>query len=162
MLSILSWKVFPRIGGVSPHGVGIAVGFFLGGTLMARYAERKGISKDDVWNMLMRAVFGVIIGSRLFYVFGHFGDYWPNVADIFKIWEGGLVFYGGVFGGIAFAYPYARKKGFNYWDVVDSAAPGLALGLIIGRIGDLIVGDHLGGPSRLFLAFRPSEIGRAS
>jgi phosphatidylglycerol:prolipoprotein diacylglycerol transferase len=156
-IGVLSWPVFPRIGGVSPHGVGIAVGFFLGGSLTARFAERKGVSKDDVWNMLMRAVFGVIVGSRLFYVFGHLSSYWPNVVDILKIWEGGLVFYGGVFGGIAFAYPYARKKGFNYWDVMDAAAPGFPLGLLIGRIGDLIVGDHLGGPSTFPLAFRPSS-----
>ena len=44
MISVLSWHVYPRVFGISPHGVGIAVGFFLGGTLMTRYAQRKGIS----------------------------------------------------------------------------------------------------------------------
>jgi phosphatidylglycerol:prolipoprotein diacylglycerol transferase len=78
------------------------------------------------------------------------------VADIFKIWQGGLVFYGGVFGGVVAAYPYARKHHLSFWDVLDAAAPGFPLGLIIGRIGDLIVGDHLGGASTLPFAFRPS------
>ncbi len=158
MLSLIRWHAYPSVDlgpiNLSPHGVGIAVGYALGGTLMARRAERWGISRDHVWNMLMRAVVGVIIGARLFYVVGHPGDYWPNVVDIVKVWEGGVVFYGGVFGGIAAAYPYMRRHGLAFWSVLDAAAPGFPLGLIFGRIGDLIVGDHLGGASTLPFAFR--------
>ena len=158
MLSVIQWHAYPSLDlgplDLSPHGIGIAVGYALGGTLMARRAEKWGISRDDVWNMLMRAVVGVIIGARLFYVVGHFGDYWPNVVDILKVWEGGVVFYGGVFGGIVAAYPYMRKHGLNFWHVLDAAAPGFPLGLILGRIGDIVVGDHLGGPSDLPFAFR--------
>jgi phosphatidylglycerol:prolipoprotein diacylglycerol transferase len=158
MLSVIKWHPYRTIHlgpvNISPHGIGIAVGYAFGGMLMARRAEKWNISKDDVWNMLMRAVVGVIIGARVFYVVGHFGDYWPNVVDILKVWQGGVVFYGGVFGGIVAAYPYMRKHALNFWHVMDSAAPGFPLGLIFGRIGDLIVGDHLGGPSTLPFAFR--------
>ena len=155
MLSVIRWHAYPKYFGLSPHGVGIAVGYALGGTLMARRAEKYGFTRDDVWNMLMRAVIGVIIGARLFYIVGHFGDYVPDhVLDIVKVWEGGVVFYGGVFGGILFAYPYMRKHGLAFWNVMDAAAPGFPLGLIFGRIGDLIVGDHLGGPSTLPFAFK--------
>ena len=158
MLSVIRWYAYPDVDlgpvNLSPHGIGIAVGYALGGTLLARRAERVGISRDHVWNMLMRAVVGVIIGARVFYVAGHFGDYWPNVIDILKVWEGGVVFYGGAFGGIIAAYPYMRKHGLDFWTVLDAAAPGFPLGLIFGRIGDLIVGDHLGGPSDLPFAFR--------
>jgi phosphatidylglycerol:prolipoprotein diacylglycerol transferase len=161
MLSVIQWHAYPSLDlgplNISPHGIGIAVGYALGGTLMARRAEKWGISRDDVWNMLMRAVVGVIIGARLFYVVGHFGDYWPNVVDILKVWEGGVVFYGGVFGGIVAAYPYMRKHALKFWHVMDAAAPGFPLGLIFGRIGDIIVGDHLGGPSSLPFAFRFSS-----
>lgn len=157
MLSLIHWHAYPSLDlgpiNLSPHGIGIAVGYAIGGTLMARRAERWGISRDDVWNMLMRAVVGVIIGARLFYVVGHFGDYWPNVLDIVKVWEGGVVFYGGVFGGILFAYPYMRKHNLAFWSVMDAAAPGFPVGLIFGRIGDIIVGDHLGGASTLQFAF---------
>jgi phosphatidylglycerol:prolipoprotein diacylglycerol transferase len=154
VLSVIRWHAYVKVLGLSPHGVGIAVGYALGGTLMARRAERWGISRDDVWNMLMRAVIGVIIGARLFYVAGHFGDYWPDVLEIVKVWRGGVVFYGGVFGGILFAYPYMRKHNLAFWSVMDAAAPGFPLGLIFGRIGDLIVGDHLGGASTLPFAFK--------
>jgi phosphatidylglycerol---prolipoprotein diacylglyceryl transferase len=158
VLSVIRWHAYPSIDlgpiNLSPHGIGIAVGYAVGGSLMARRAERWGISRDDVWNMLMRAVVGVIIGARIFYVVGHFGDYWPNVIDIVKVWQGGVVFYGGVFGGILFAYPYMRKHNLAFWSVMDAAAPGFPLGLIFGRIGDLIVGDHLGGASTLPFAFK--------
>jgi phosphatidylglycerol---prolipoprotein diacylglyceryl transferase len=162
VLSVIKWHAYPSVDlgpiNLSPHGIGIAVGYALGGSLMARRAERWGISRDHVWNMLMRAVVGVIIGARLFYVVGHFGDYWPNVIDILKVWEGGVVFYGGAFGGIAFAYPYMKRNGLPFWNVLDAAAPGFPLGLIFGRIGDLIVGDHLGGASSLPFSFRFTSI----
>jgi len=157
LLSVIHWHAYPSIDvgpvSLSPHGIGIAVGYALGGTLMARRAERWGISRDHVWNMLMRAVVGVIIGARLFYVAGHLNQYWPNVIDIVKVWQGGVVFYGGVFGGILFAYPYMRRNSLAFWSVMDAAAPGFPLGLFFGRIGDLIVGDHLGGASTLPFAF---------
>jgi phosphatidylglycerol:prolipoprotein diacylglycerol transferase len=157
-LAVISWHAYPSLDlgpvSISPHGIGIAVGYALGGMLMARRAERYGISRDDVWNMLMRAVIGVIIGARLFYVVGHLDDYWPNAIDILKVWEGGVVFYGGAFGGIIAAVPYMRSHGLTFWDVLDAAAPGFPLGLIFGRIGDIVVGDHLGGPSDLPFAFR--------
>jgi phosphatidylglycerol---prolipoprotein diacylglyceryl transferase len=157
ILGVIKWHAYPRVGGISPHGVGIAVGYLVAGSLMVRHAARRGISADDVWNMLMRAVIGVIIGARLFYVMGHPGEFFgagQNFIDIFKIWQGGIVFYGGVFGGIAVASPYMRKHGLSFKAVMDSAAPAFPLGLIFGRIGDIIVGDHLGGASTLPFAFR--------
>ncbi|MBI4729638.1 MAG: prolipoprotein diacylglyceryl transferase [Acidobacteria bacterium] len=158
-LATIGWKVIDRIHlgplSVSPHGLGIMAGYALGGSLLARRAARYGISKDHVWNMLTRAVLGVIVGARLFYIAGHIGDYIPeDPLGILRVWQGGLVFYGGVFGGIAFAYPYARKHGLTFWHVLDSAAPGFPLGLIFGRIGDLIIGDHLGNPTTNPLGFR--------
>ncbi|MGZ4242122.1 MAG: prolipoprotein diacylglyceryl transferase, partial [Actinomycetota bacterium] len=153
LLAYLGWKVIPRFKlgpiSVSPHGIGIAVGYAAGGSLLARRAERLyGIAREHVWNMLMWAVAGVVVGARLFYIVGHLNLYFPHdPLGIFEIWQGGIVFYGGVFGGIAAAYPYMRKHHLRFWHVMDAAAPGFPLGLICGRIGDLIIGDHLGGPT---------------
>ena len=160
-LAYLGWKVIPRVKlgpiSVSPHGLGIAAGYAAGGSLLARRAERLyGIAKEHVWNMLMWAVAGVVVGARLFYIAGHLNLYFGkggNPVDIFRIWQGGIVFYGGVFGGIAAAYPYMRKHHLKFWHVLDAAAPGFPLGLIFGRIGDLIIGDHLGGPTHFFLGW---------
>lgn len=157
MFGLIRFRAYPRIGFLSPHGLGIAAGYLAGGMLMAKHAARRGIASDDVWNALMRAVFGVIIGARLFYVAGHLPDYFgggANPIDILKVWEGGVVFYGGAFGGIVAAIPYLRKRGISIRAALDSAAPAFPLGLIFGRIGDIIVGDHLGGASTLPFAFR--------
>lgn len=159
LLAAIGWKVLPRIDlgpiEVSPHGLGIAAGYGAGGALTARRAERiYGIARDHVWNMLMWAVAGVVVGARLFYVVGHIGDYIPDdPLGVFRVWEGGIVFYGGAFGGILAAVPYMRKHKLRFWHVMDAAAPGFPLGLILGRIGDLIIGDHLGSRTDFFLGF---------
>jgi phosphatidylglycerol---prolipoprotein diacylglyceryl transferase len=160
LLAAIGWKTIPRIHlgplAISPHGIGIAVGYALGGQLLARRAERSfGLEREHVWNMLMYAVIGVVVGSRLFYVVGHISDYVPNnLLDIVMVQKGGIVLYGGIFGGIAAAYPYARKHRLPFLKTLDAAAPCFPLGLIFGRLGDLMIGDHLGGPTSFFLGWR--------
>ena len=148
---------------ISPHGVGIAVGFLLGARLMLPAAARKGISADDVYSLLTRAAIGAIIGARVAYVVNHAGDY-DNVIDIFKVWQGGISLLGGFAGAILLALPEMRKRRLSFWKVMDAAAPGMALGVIVGRIGDLIVGDHLGKATSFFLGYKcpPADVDTAS
>jgi phosphatidylglycerol:prolipoprotein diacylglycerol transferase len=143
---------------ISPHGVGIAVGFLLGARLMLPAAKRMGITEDDVYALLTRAAIGAIIGARIAYVINHIGDY-DNVLDVFKVWEGGISLLGGFLGAIALALPEMRRRRLSFWQVMDSAAPGMALGVIIGRIGDLVVADHLGKPTDFVLGYRCPAIG---
>lgn len=156
VLAAIGWKLVDRIGPVSPHGLGIAMGYVAGGTLSARRAERLyGIKRDHIWNALMWAVLGVIVGARLFYVAGHLGDYFPDdPLGIFRVWEGGIVFYGGAIGGIVAGVPYLRRHGIPFWHGMESIAPGFPLGLLIGRLGDLVIGDHLGSRTDFFLGYR--------
>ena len=148
---------------ISPHGIGIAVGFLLGARLMLPASRRKGISDDDVYAILQRAAIGAIIGARLAYVANHLADY-QSPLDALKVWEGGISLLGGFFGAILLALPEMRKRRLSFWHVMDAAAPGMALGVIIGRIGDLIVADHLGTPTHFFLGYRcpPPSIATAS
>jgi phosphatidylglycerol---prolipoprotein diacylglyceryl transferase len=148
---------------ISPHGVGIAVGFLLGARLMLPAANRKGISEDDVYALLTRAAIGAIVGARIAYVINHFNEY-DSIVDVFKIWEGGISLLGGFVGAIIAALPEMRKRKLSFWQVMDAAAPGMALGVIIGRIGDLIVADHLGKPTSFFLAYEcpPANVETAS
>jgi phosphatidylglycerol:prolipoprotein diacylglycerol transferase len=148
---------------ISPHGVGIAVGFLLGARLMLPAAEKRGISADDVYSLLTRAAIGAIIGARLAYVINHAGDY-DNVLDVLKVWQGGISLLGGFAGAILSALPDMRKRRLSFWKVMDAAAPGMALGVIVGRIGDLIVGDHLGKATDFVLGYKcpPPNIDTAS
>jgi phosphatidylglycerol:prolipoprotein diacylglycerol transferase len=139
---------------ISPHGVGIAVGFLLGARLMLPESTRKGIREDDVYTVLIRAAIGALIGARLAYVINHLGDYGDDPLGVFKVWEGGISLLGGIFGAILLALPITRKLRIDAWRMLDAAAPGVALGIIVGRIGDMIVADHLGKPTTFFLGYR--------
>ncbi len=139
---------------ISPHGIGIAVGFLLGARLMLPEAARKGIREDDVYTILIRAAIGSLIGARLAYVINHLGEYTDDPLAVFKVYEGGISLLGGIFGAILFSLPVARKLRINAWKALDAAAPGIALGILVGRIGDMVVADHLGKPTDFFLGYR--------
>jgi phosphatidylglycerol:prolipoprotein diacylglycerol transferase len=138
---------------ISPHGVGIAVGFLIGASLMLPESRRKGIPDEDVYMLLTRAAIGAIIGARIAYVANHFSEY-DSVIEILKVWEGGISLLGGIFGAILLAMPKARSMGHSVWKLLDAAAPGLALGIVVGRVGDLVVADHLGKTTDFFLGYR--------
>ena len=157
----ISWTVYPTLDvgplSISPHGIGIAVGFLLGAQLMVRRARRFGGPPEaDIWNVLFYALIGAIVGARAGYVFGHLSEVTDNFDDIlgiFKIWEGGISLIGGITGAVLFALPYVLRKKMGFWRTMDLAAPGLALGIVIGRIGDLVIGDHLGEPTTFALGW---------
>ncbi|MDQ3940528.1 MAG: prolipoprotein diacylglyceryl transferase, partial [Actinomycetota bacterium] len=158
----LAWDIIPRLElgplSISPHGIGIAVGFLAGAQLMVRRARKRGgPDETDIWNVLFYALIGAIIGARLGYVLGHFSevtDGGDDLLGVFKIWEGGISLIGGITGAVVAALPYMFKKRMGFWRTMDLAAPGLALGIIIGRIGDLVIGDHLGEPTDFALGWR--------
>ena len=158
----LEWGITPDVdvGGlsISPHGIGIALGYLAGAQLMVRRARRLGgPPENDIWNALFYALIGAIVGARLGYVFGHFSevtDGGDDLLGVFKIYEGGISLLGGITGAVLFALPYAIRKKMGFWRTTDLAMPGLALGIVIGRIGDLIIGDHLGEPTTFALGWR--------
>ncbi|HVF52874.1 MAG TPA: prolipoprotein diacylglyceryl transferase [Actinomycetota bacterium] len=164
MFDPLSWPIIERIHlgplAISPHGIGIAVGYLLGAQLMVRRARRfGGPPESDIWNVLFYALVGAIVGARVGYVLGHVPEVTNNGDDllgVFRIWEGGISLIGGITGAVLFALPFMFKKKMGFWRTMDLAAPGMALGIVIGRIGDLIIGDHLGKPTSFPLGWRCS------
>ena len=167
VLAELQWPILERIPlvgdfAVSPHGISIAVGFLVGAQMMLRRAQRRGIARrhvdripDVVQSLLMLTALGTIVGARFFYILTH-RDAFPTFASYFTIWEGGLSLLGGIAGGILFALPLALRQRLSVPLLLDSAAPGLAMGIFLGRIGDLVIGEHLGGPTSFFLGWRCS------
>ncbi len=139
---------------ISPHGIGIALGFLLGARVMLPEAQRKGIGEEAVYAILVRAAIGSLIGARLAYVVNHAGEYVDDPLSVLKVWEGGISLLGGIFGAIVLALPVARRMRFDAWKGLDAAAPGLAAGIIVGRLGDLVVGDHLGKPTDFVFGYR--------
>ena len=163
-LAVVGWPVLDRIPlgplAVSPHGIGIAVGYLMGSWWMLREGKKRGLSEDHVGSILLWALVGAIVGARFFYVLGHWSDFSDDPLSALRIWEGGISLVGGIAGAVIFAYPVMRKFNYRFLQVMDSAAIGLAFGIMIGRIGDLVIGDHLGKPTDFFLgwAYRGGEL----
>lgn len=158
MFALLEWDPIVRIAvgpiRVSPHGLATASGFLAGARLLLPATRARGIHDDHVNTMLLRAIVGALVGARLAYVANHLSDYRDAPLEILEVWEGGISLLGGIAGGILAAIPVMRRQHLSFWRVMDAAAPGLALGILIGRIGDLVVGDHLGKPTNLAFGFR--------
>lgn len=155
-LAVIGWPILDRFDlgplAISPHGIGIAVGYLLGAWWMLRLGPKRGLKEEDMGTILLWALVGAIVGARVFFVAGHFDEF-DGIGDMLAVWRGGISLVGGILGAIIFAYPFMRKFGYGFARVMDSAAVGLAFGIMIGRIGDLVIGDHLGSPTDFVLGF---------
>jgi len=127
---------------------------FIAAVLVARWrAKRVGASPQNAADVAMFALLGGIIGSRIFYVFQNRAYYFDtsrpdwSVLDFFKLWEGGLVFYGGFIGAVILAGIVMRVRKEKMLPMLDVLAPSLALGHAFGRIGCLMRGCCYGRPT---------------
>jgi phosphatidylglycerol---prolipoprotein diacylglyceryl transferase len=158
-LASIGWPVLDRfrfgdVFAISPHGLGIAVGFMTGAWLFTRLAVRRGVPEDAANAVVLWSLVGAVVGARVAYVIAHVSEF-PSPLDWFKIWEGGISLLGGIAGAtIANAVSIKRQAyRFRFFQIADVVAPCLALGIAVGRIGDLIIGDHLGKPTSWLLAW---------
>jgi phosphatidylglycerol:prolipoprotein diacylglycerol transferase len=157
-LASIGWPILDRVHvgekfAISPHGVGIAVGFLFGAWILGREAQRRGVSLEHVNQMVFWALIGAIVGARLFYVIAHWSAF-ASPIDTLKVWQGGISLLGGIAGAILVNLPLMRRYRYGFFRVMDGGVIGLSFGIAFGRIGDLIIGDHLGKPTSWALAFR--------
>lgn len=144
----LTWPPVQRILFVSPHGLGSAAGFLAGAAILLREVRRRAdLDEQVVVRALTWAAVGAIVGARLDYVVSHPKD-WESVWDALALWEGGLALFGGFIGGVLAALPILLRARVHLPRFLDAAAPGFAVGVVIGRIGDLVIWDHLGDPAK--------------
>jgi phosphatidylglycerol:prolipoprotein diacylglycerol transferase len=129
------------------HGFFTAVGTLVGIWVAVRWATRAGFTEDDTFSVAMWGVIGAIVGARLFHVIDQWDFYARDPIAILKVNEGGLAIYGTIVGGPIAGALYAWRKGLNVARLADVAAPPLILGMAIGRIGDVINGEHHGAPA---------------
>lgn len=157
MVGSISWKVVTgfHLGPlmIRPHGLLIAVGFFAGALLMRRSTRAAGIPDEQLWRVLQWGLVGGLIGMRVAWDLGHLEDM-HSLVDLVAVWNGGMSLLGGLIGAVLVGGFVARREGLPLLPMLDMAAPGLALGIAIGRFSDLIVGDHLGKPTSLPWGFK--------
>ena len=131
------------------HGLTISIGILLGGLVAGREAVRRGLDPEPLYTLGMILVITAMVGSRIYYLAEH-----GQLLDPGE-WLGtrGFTFYGGLIAaavGIT-AYVLRHRLSLAY---LDSIAVGLPLGIAVGRIGDVINGEHYGPATTFFLGVR--------
>ncbi len=134
---------------IQAWGLMVALGFLVGIWLILYQAKKEGYRREKLLDLVLVIFISSIIGSRIFYVLLFWSEFAASPVDAFKIWQGGMVFYGGFIGAIIGWIIYSKVKKLNFWKLADWGAPALALGLAIGRIGCHLIRDHPGIPTNL-------------
>lgn len=150
LFSINSWTLHS-------YGLLLALGILLGYWVSRNVAKYRVIgggisaSKKFINYIFTGTVICAMIGARLAYVALSPGEYISAPYKILFFWEGGLVFFGGLAGGLVWVIYSASKWKVNLWKVADVLSVGLAVGLAIGRIGCFLAGCCYGKPTEIFI-----------
>ncbi|MEZ4553450.1 MAG: prolipoprotein diacylglyceryl transferase [Dehalococcoidia bacterium] len=131
------------------HGLFTAIGILAGVQLSLRMARVVRYDPDQAYTLALVGVPSGIVGARALFVAEHWDFYGSNVGEIFKINEGGISVWGAVLGGIVGAVLFALWKKYPIARGLDIAAFGAILGMAIGRLGDLVNGEHLARATNL-------------
>lgn len=134
------------------YGIAYVVGSILAGVVAYRVQRRwnMGLTVDDIWMLVTGAVFGLIIGGRLFYVI-FYGDgyYLTHPLEILATNQGGMSFHGGLLGGLLGGYIVCRILKLSPWTAADFAIVGVPLALALGRCANFVNGELWGKPTDL-------------
>lgn len=130
---------------IRAFGVMVALAFFVGYWFNSREARRTGLVKEEViGDLLMWLLICSLIGARLVYVIVQWHEFADHPINVFKIWQGGIVYYGGFIGAFVGGWLFSRRQSASFLTLADLSMPGAMLGQAIGRIGCLLVGDDYG------------------
>lgn len=145
------------------HGFFTAIGIIGGVSLSVWLLKKDGVPSEIGQEIALVAIPSAIVGARLFYVFEHWSDFSGSPQTIITdITEGGITLYGGLIGGVLGGLAYGIWRKLPIAISLDAAAPGMILGQGIGRIGDLINGEHWADETGLPWAVRyihPNTLG---
>lgn len=132
------------------YGLMYDVGVVIGLLVAYPYAKRKGLTDDAIWSALWPSIIAGFVGARLYYVVQQpLGPYLAEPWRIVATWEGGMAFYGAIFGVALALWIVSRRHKMSYWTILDAAAILAVVGQAFGRIGNIVNGDIVGAPTDL-------------
>src|SRR4051812_15267720 len=166
-------RIFPEGMPIRGYGVMLLAGITAGVGMAIRRARQGGVDPEVIISLAIWMVLCGVVGARVFYVI----EYWhetfaghnlrDTLLEIANIPQGGLVVFGG-FIGAAFGFVYfIRKQKLPLLSMADVVAPGMAIGMALGRVGCLLNGCCYGGQTDLpwhvsFPKFSTSLVGESS
>ncbi|MDB9717379.1 prolipoprotein diacylglyceryl transferase [Candidatus Pelagibacter sp.] len=130
------------------YSLAYIAGIIIGWMLCKKIFIRKSDINEKFDDYVTYLVIGIIIGGRLGYIiFYNFNYYINNLFDIFKVWEGGMSFHGGLIGIIVATILFSKRNNqdsFLYMDLVSLVAP---IGIFFGRLANFINSELYGTPT---------------
>ncbi|HYK88608.1 MAG TPA: prolipoprotein diacylglyceryl transferase [Acidobacteriota bacterium] len=148
--------MFPKIADVGfvtihTYGLLLALAFIAGIWLTSRNARRAGMNPDQIWNMGLIVIFAALVGAKVLLFLSDYSYYSQNPREIFSLstLRSSGVYYGGLLLALGASALYLQRVKLPAWNVADLAAPGIALGQAIGRLGCLSAGCCYGKPTSL-------------
>jgi phosphatidylglycerol:prolipoprotein diacylglycerol transferase len=169
--SVFGWTIGPHE--IHWYGVLITIGFLLGVALAMREGKRNNFNPDDILDFSFWVLLAGLIGSRVVFDVVNWKMYYdacynpavlgldaPDCTRVFRFWEGGLVWYGGLLGAFPVAYWYLRRKKMPFFKTADVVIPSVSLGHAFGRLGCYAAGCCFGRPtdSPLGVSFPPDSM----
>ena len=138
-----------RLGPLAVHWYGLAyLAGFVSAFLVMRWLVNRwdiALTEDDMLNIVLAAIVGVLVGGRLGYVIFYGGNtYLHNPAQILAVWDGGMSFHGGLFGILVAGLLVARTLRIPWLTLCDLGAVGAPIGLFLGRIANFVNGELWG------------------
>ncbi|OJW23918.1 MAG: prolipoprotein diacylglyceryl transferase [Planctomycetales bacterium 71-10] len=135
------------------YGAMLVLAFASSTMLAAWRAKREKLDSEMVFDMAFWLFAGGLFGARLFYVI-QYRDGFRSPLDFFKFWNGGIVYYGGIFGGVAAFFIYRKFNPFPIRPYLDALAPSIAIGTMFGRLGCFLNGCCFGDVCHTALGVR--------
>jgi phosphatidylglycerol:prolipoprotein diacylglycerol transferase len=128
--------------------LGFGVAWWLG-RRRVRAGRLPGVDDNGFGDLMFYAMLGVVLGGRIGYVlFYDFGAFLRDPLMLFKVWEGGMSFHGGLLGVLAAVAWWSRRHRLHFFDTADFIAPLVPAGLGFGRLGNYIGGELWGKPTQ--------------
>jgi phosphatidylglycerol:prolipoprotein diacylglycerol transferase len=131
------------------YGVFVASAFFLAIAMSLKQARQQGLDPDKMLDLAFYVTLSAIIGARLLFIIVEYQYFLEDPIRIFKIWEGGLVFYGGLIMAVIVSILYMKKYDMPVLKVGDIVAPSMAIAQAVGRLGCLSAGCCYGKETAL-------------
>ena len=140
---------------LSWHGFFSFVAVGSGVILIGRWAPTRGIDPEAIYSVAIWAILGGIVGARLVHVIDQWSEiYQDRPSQIFNITSGGVAIWGGILGGFFGGAAYSLYAKLPVGVISDLAAPMLLYVQTIGRLGDIVNGEHCAKAADYFLAFK--------
>ena len=139
---------------VSWHGFFTFIAVVTAVVLVARWAPLRGIDPDDILSIAIWAIVGGVVGARVVHVIDNWTDlYQDNPVQVLYIWNGGIGIWGAILGGFLAGAAYSLLKKHPVGVIADLTAPVMLLSQTIGRLGDIVNGEHCAKATDLFFGF---------